>query len=395
MNVSEGKKRRVGVWLDLDYAIKREIETYAGCQRFADEAGWDLIFDPVMAETLKSSKGTPPYDGVLGRVGKPLAQAARKAGIPAVNIWINSPAKEVTSVLLDMEASGVMAAQHLLGRGFREFGFLGFQRLVNSQRQLRGFRNTVREAGYRCNSWSIPYTLLSNDARRFGKFMSDLKAWIRKLPTPFGILVPADIYGRFLIDACRSEGLHVPGDVAVIGSDNEEVVCLSQSPSLTSIEYGHANLGSRAAALLQDLMDGAMAPLEPIMVPPAKLVRRQSTDVFAVDDPLVSRALRFMSDQSHLVSSVEDITAAVSSSRRTLERKFRESLGRSIAEEMTRLRLNRAKRLLDGPEVSLKEVAIDSGFNSAKHFGKAFVRAVGMTPTAYRSDRQSHKFPGP
>lgn len=106
MSVGGEELRRVGVWLDPDYSIKREIETHAGCQRFANEAGWDLVLDPVMAETLKFAKGKPPYDGVLGRVGKPLALAARKAGIPAVNVRINSSAEDITSVLLDFEASG-------------------------------------------------------------------------------------------------------------------------------------------------------------------------------------------------------------------------------------------------------------------------------------------------
>ena len=135
-------------------------------------------------------------------------------------------------------------------------------------------------------------------------------------------------------------------------------------------------------------MSGRKVSTEPELVAPAELVPRQSTDVFAADDPLVARALRFIAENSHMRIQVKHVATAVATTRRTLERRFRASLGRAIADEITRLRLERAKRRMVETDAPLKDVARDAGFRTADHFYKVFARVEGMPPTQYREEHQ-------
>jgi LacI family transcriptional regulator len=173
------------------------------------------------------------------------------------------------------------------------------------------------------------------------------------------------------------------GDQGVI-----EVICESPAPSLTSINEGPEQKGYQAAALLERLMAGEAPPREPILVAPTGLVPRLSTDSYAANDPMVSLALRHIAEHGHEKMEVPDVVAAVVTTRRTLERKFQASLGRTIAEEITHLRLERAKRRLVETDVSLKDVALSAGFPTANHFTKVFSRVEGISPTQYRAERQ-------
>ena len=128
--------RRVAISIDMDWGYKRHVETYAGCQSYADKAGWDCTIHPAPDRAIRSRSGSPPYDGIIARATEALATAAQKAGIPIVNVWLNSPVKNLPSVFPDFEASGIMAAEHLLSRGFRQFGYLGFTRDIDSRQRI-------------------------------------------------------------------------------------------------------------------------------------------------------------------------------------------------------------------------------------------------------------------
>ncbi len=387
---SNEQPRKVGFWMDVDLGLKLELETYAGCQQYAREAGWRLILDPSIKRMHQWRAGRAPYDGILARATAPVAQAARKTGVPFVNLWLGSPAlMSMPSVVADCGAAGVMAAEHLLGRGLRNFGYLGSARVTSSEMQFQGFRKTVTRAGFPCSAYRYPHSVFSSNAAQWGKFESGLEAWLNTLLPPIGICVYLDVFCRFLIDACVSRGLSVPGDVAIVGASDDTIICESSSPTLTSIDFGYERRGYLAAAQLDKLMNGAEPPSAPEYVPPKRLIPRQSSDVFAASDPLVAQALRFIAGRSDQKLSVLEVAAHVGVSRRTLERKFQEELGRGIAGEMVRLRLNRAKRWLADDKVALKTVAQKSGFRSTSHFSRVFTQILGVSPSEYRSQRRS------
>jgi LacI family transcriptional regulator len=387
-NDRNGKGRRVAISLELEWAYKRHLQLYAGCQQYADEVGWLSSVNPAIERMLGDGKGERPYDGVLARANSALAAAAKQAGVPLVNVWLNTPVQDLPSVYPDYEASGVLAAEHLLGRGFRQFGYLGFLRDIDSEQQLAGFRKTTRNAGFPCTAQRFVADRLDGLALGWEQFIADLGAWIDRWETPIGIFVSSDLYCRYLIDVCRAKGLHVSQDVAIIGTSNEPEICNSPEPSLTSIDMGYGQVGYRAAAMLDRLMSGGEPPSSPELVAPAELVPRRSTDVYASDDLLVARALRYISENSHLRIQVKDVASAVATTRRTLERRFSASAGRTIADEITRLRLERAKRRMVETDAPMKDVAVDAGFRNSDHFYKVFARIEGIPPTQYREERQ-------
>lgn len=384
-------RRRVAISLEMDWGYRRHVEVYAGCQRYADEAGWDCFINPAVDRELKNAAKAGkaiPFDGVLARVTRPLAHAARDTRVPLVNVWVNSPVRDVPATLPDGRAAGVMAAEHLLGRGFRQFGFLGFTRDLQSRRQLDGFSETIEREGFSCLSHRFPLVDIEGKARDWESFVASLETWIDRWTPPIGILVTMDLISRYLVNICQSKGLNISQQVAIVGVGNEALLCDAPSPTLTSIDEGFAEIGYRAAAMLDRLMDGEPPPVEPEWLPPRDLIPRQSTDSFAADDPLVSRALRFIAEHSHERIEVKHVAAAVATTRRTLERRFRASLGRSIAGEITRLRLERAKRRMIETDSPLKNVAREAGFLTANHFQKTFTRIEGQPPSRYRTEHQ-------
>lgn len=380
---------RIAISLEMDHAFKRHHETFAGCHAYGVEAGWECFIHPAPDRVIPDDPDTLPFDGIIARTTPEIAMAARRANIPLVNVWINTPVRGLPSVFPDSAMAGRMAAEHLLSRGFRQFGFLGFQRDADSLRQWQGFSSTIRSAGYPCSSHRFSRISIEGSAPGWERFVRRLTRWIESWKPPIGIFVTHDLYCRYVIDICHTKGLHVSQDVAIVGGGNETIICESPAPSLSSVDFGYSRVGYRAAGLLDDLLSGKPAPTAPVLVPPSELVPRQSTDLYATNDPLVTKALRFIAENSHERIEVKDVVHAMATNRRSLERKFREFVGRTVAGEITRLRLERAKRRIIETDAPLKDVALDAGFRNADHFYKVFLRIEGVTPSRFRDERQN------
>jgi LacI family transcriptional regulator len=378
------RSRRIAVMIDLNWPYKHHHEVFVGIHRYARRHGWDCVVDPHADERL--GPGRPAYEGVIARATPRLAERAQKAGIPVVNVWQNSPAHHLPGVFHDAGGAGRLSARHLMARGFRRFGFLGFRRDRHAQRLLTGFRETVRGAGFPCAVRRVNLSYARN-ASTWKTFNAGLEAWIATWRRPIGIQAPTDLLCRYLADACRRTGLTVPDDVALVGTGNEIVICSHPDPTLTSIEFGYDRVGFRAAELLDRLMRGAKPPGQPVWVPPVDLVVRRSSSTFAVEDPLVARALKYVSEHAHEPIRVGDVAAATHATRRTLERRFRRHLDRSISREITRMRLERARRMLVEMDVPIKTVAVEAGFGDAQRLCEVFRRVEGTTPAAYRRQR--------
>jgi LacI family transcriptional regulator len=376
--------KRVAVCLEMEWGYKRHLETYAGVHKYADKAGWDCVTTPSSARVLHPHSSVAPFDGILGRITEPLAQTAQKIKIPSVNIWINSPAENIASVLADFETSGKMAAQHLVGRGFRRFGYMGFLREKDARYQIQGFREILKPLGFRFTSYRFARTDIGGEGLGWEKSIERLEQWVEDWEPPIGVLVGNDLYCRHLIETCRAKALKVPQDVAIVGTSNEPAICSSPYPTLTSIDLDFGLVGYRAAEKLDEMMNSKKTSASVEYSPPKGLIPRQSTDSLAADDPLVANALRFISENGQDRIQVDDVVLATGTNRRTLERKFRASMGRSIAEEISRLRIERSKRLMIETAASFKSLAVDLGFRNADHFCKVFSRIEKMTPSHYR-----------
>jgi len=382
------KRRRVAMMLELQWPYQRHHGVFAGTYRYAQEqGGWKFVLDEYPELALESKRSKAMYDGIIGRATPRLAEAARAAGVPLVNVWQNSPVTDVPLVAPDFKEAGRMAAEHLLARGFKHFGFLGRRREKSTRDRLAGFGAVLTAVGFSCSTLIISAGY-PNNPENWRKFTARLDEWMDRWSGPTGVSTSYDLLARHVACACDRRGLNVPQDVALVGAHNESVICLHPEPSLTSIDLGYERVGYRAAELLDRLMDGESPPTGPLLIAPAELVPRQSTDSYAVDDPLVARALRFIAEHGHEAIKVSDVVASMPASRRAMERRFQNAMHRSIADEITRLRLERAKRRLVESDESLKNVANASGFSNPTHFYRAFIRVEGLSPTEYRHQHQ-------
>ena len=374
---------KVAFALEVEWGLKHHSEIYAGCQKFANEASWETSIIPNSAKVLESNS----YDGIISRTGTSFQNMALRKKIPLVNVWQNSPANVVVSVFSDNYKAGVLAAEHLLGRGLRRFGFLGYQRDKADSQQLKGFVETLKKEGCEKSIFKFNRSVIEGKADGWEKFTVKLKEWIKSLQTPVGIHATSDISCRYLIEICKSLGLKIPHDLTIVGSGNEPLICNSPYPSLTSVDKNYMEVGFQAGKILEDMMLGKKLLSNIRWCTPRGIIPRQSTDSYASDHPNVSKALRFIAESSKTRIKVIDVVNAVATNRRTLERKFREFTGRTISQEISRMRIERAKRLMMESNLSFKELSAELGYRNSDHFYKSFLRVEGQTPSSYRITR--------
>jgi LacI family transcriptional regulator len=339
------------------------------------------------AYTLKGWSG----DGaILAIASLAEARAARRLGIPVVNLSGSLHKTHLPRVMVDDFAIGRLAADHLLERGLRRLAYFGTAGYWYSQQRGQGFAERAKQAGVPCEISEMPNP--ANVRTPWHNRVAPLARWLQRLERPVGILAAHDHLARVVIDECRQLNLDVPHDVAVIGSDNDTIVCEYCEPTLSSVSRNAWRIGYEAAALLDSLMSGKKAPTKDILIPPDGVIARQSTDTVNVDDAHVAAAVRFMRDHMSEACNVARVSKHVSVSRRQLELRFRRALGRSPHDFLCRLRVEAARRLLERPEnAKFQTIAVSCGFSGVEHLCQAFHRMTGMTPLEYHRQCQLHR----
>lgn len=382
-------KRRVAILLELDQPYPWHHVCLRGILHGAEVHGWDCVIDPhLVGEAGRVDLSA--CDGVVGRIGHRVADAARERGIPAVNHWLNSPAKGLPGVFHDYEPGTRLATDHFLQRGFRRFGCVGYTRDKLDRADAEFLTRLLAEHGLEPPQTHHVRRVFEQEPKTFIQFKNRLKAWLDALDKPVGLIVSSSVIGRYLAQFCRELGLRVPHDIAVIVQTGDHTIDTSANPTLSSIDHDYFQVGYQAARLLGRMMDGEhIGPGTRVLVPPRRLLVRESSDTFISANPLVSEALRYIADHAGQSLTVTDVADAVSTSRRTLERAFDEHLDQSVYSEITRFRAEYIKRSLIDSDEPLASVAVDCGFVSVSHFTEFFRKAVGLTPSRYR--RQSRR----
>lgn len=365
----------------LDYCrgILRGIKRYA-------ESRPHWIFAPIDPEPdgLRMLADLRPA-GLIGHLyDQRLAETLLALDRPLVNISGVLPDLPVCRVGPDDIQIGRMAAQHFLDRGFRSFGFAGHRCHAYSVRREEGYRQAIAETGLPISSYYEPGDLPFKPHGRLWALDARLQEWVGELPKPVGIFACNDQWGLQLSEVCHQKMLRVPDDVAMVGVQNDDLLCELARPSLSSVAVPTEKIGYEAAALLDRLMAGHQPPTEPLLFPPAEVVCRRSSDTLAIDDADVVAAIRFIRQQSHRPISVSDVLKAVPVSRRSLERRFRKFLNRGVGEEIRRAHLERAKRLLVNTDLPMATVARRAGFSDQKQLAVVFRQETKVTATTYR-----------
>jgi len=275
-----------------------------------------------------------------------------------------------------------LAVEHLLERGFRQFGFVGIRGMCWSDGRRDGFTERVAEAG--CTASVMEFAPWPHAVGPWEQDQRRLVDWLTALPKPAAIMACYDVMGLRVLDACRRADLAVPEEVAVIGVDNDDVLCDLADPPLSSVSHDLERVGYEAAALLDRLMAGAPRPESPMLLDPLRVVARQSTDTVAVSDPILARVLRFIREHACDGIGVADLGRETHLSRRTLERRFFKELGCTPHDEIVRAQLDRVKRLLVETALPLEAIARKTGFAHTSYMVALFRRKTGQTPGVYR-----------
>jgi LacI family transcriptional regulator len=273
---------------------------------------------------------------------------------------------------MDNEAVGHAAAEHLAMPGRIGFGFIGPPSGFALTRR-RAFEAGVKAACDRPVRWIAA-----------GVGQDRLTAWLTRLPRPASILAANDEAGLRVLEAAHVAGLSVPADVAVLGVDNDELLCGLNEPGLSSIAVPAQRVGQEAAELLDRLIRGQAHGRPQLLLPPGPVVKRLSTDGTHVGSPLVQRALAYLQEHAAEPIGIQQAVHALGCSRRTLEQAMKAAIGRTPGQELTRLRLERAKALLVSTSQGLEKIARRCGYAGAVRLSVAFRRETGQTPGSYR-----------
>ena len=362
----------------------------AGVARYVREhEPWAIYLKPYGVEkSLENWLRAWQGDGIIAAVAELEAGVVKNFGIPIVDVVGLYPEDKIPLVHANDDTVGRLGAEHLLERGFRNFAFVEYPFKWSTDRRV-GFEAAVRAGGFGCSVHRLDYPAPGlGGPELWERQQQALVQWIGSLPKPVGVMTSTDLMGQQFLEACQRAGVVVPEQVAVVGADNDELICSLCSPPLSSVIINDAQRGYEAAAVLDDLMAGRAAPKDTVYIEPAGVVSRASSDILAIDDEHLAAALRFVRDHACDGISVDDVVRAVPLSRTVLERRFRKMVGRTVNDEIVRVRLNRAVELIASTELELKAVAQKAGFGSTSYMGAVFREKLGRTPGSYRAPQR-------
>jgi LacI family transcriptional regulator len=332
-------------------------------------------------------------DGIIARIeNRRIARSVCEQDVPTVDLRGLLTDLGVPVILTDDESVASLAVAHFQERGFRHFAFCGFPGADYSDKRSECFTRLVEELGFTCHVYqaSIQRYATGTEAREQLGWITEAEVirWIEELPKPVGLMACNDIRAQQVLATCRAIGVAVPDEVAVLGVDNDDVLCDLSDPPLSSVIPDTRQIGYEAASLLERMMSGEPAPAAVTTIPPLGVVTRRSTDVLAIDDRAISSAVRFIREHACDGITVEDVLAELPVSRSVFERRFARIFGRTPKAEILRTQLDRVKRLLAETDLPLKQIASKAGFRHPEYMSVTFKERTGQTPGQYRRASQ-------
>lgn len=334
-------------------------------------------------------------DGVICRSSSAkMFQIMRKKKIPVIDLFSKRKGYDVGT---DETALGEMATEYFIERGFDQFAAFAPKKAWWGIVRSSAFAKALDARGFSCEIFREGKTTKDPFFLKDNRNVDEFHHWLVALPKPCALLAGTDMYGKRVLNACRSLGIGVPEEIAVLGVDNDEWFCQMQSPPLSSICQDGCRIGYEGAKLLYRLLEGKKRLAEPLLLPPTFIRTRQSTDIIAVRDVDMAQAMTYVREHLDEGPTVEQVTHHVGLSRRTLERRFMKQFGRTIKSEIMRLRIERSKELLRNTHLSVASIAKKMSFASMEHFIKTFRLREPFSPSEYRKSVQSFRAapPGP
>lgn len=383
-----GVPARRSIALIVQTATEWSRDVLRGVADYArEQGGWDCFIEPHgFWDELHLPQDWKGH-GVIGRVTHPaLVRSITRRKLPCVNVsWSREHSPRFPNVVSDQRACGQMAARHFLDRGFRNIAYIGAAPHMGYSSLLGdAVHDTVAQEEAILHTFQ--YTPQQAMIREHGirADTAGLQRWLLELPKPVGIIVWSAIIGRSVMTLCANSTIEVPDDVAILCVEHDALMSALAPVELSSLDQAGRTVGYKAAELLDRLIQGEPAPEQPIEVPPRGVVARRSSDATGFQDEVVTEAIRYIRDHADEPIQIHDVEKALNVSRRVLENRFERLVGRSPADVLRRVRIERAAVLLRDTELSIPEIAFRCGFNHPESFIRCFKRMMDDVPSHYR-----------
>lgn len=387
------KPPQVALLIETARGYGRDVSL--GIARFARLHGpWSFHLTPGDFEQAFPSTEYWRGDGVFARLaGERITEQLLAADLPTIaldkseaQLRPTSPEAKFSDLQVDSEAAARLAAEHLLERRYEHYAFVGTPGKVWSDRRQRTFTELIGLSGYEVHHFEPAST---DQLGLWEREIQRLTDWIESLPKPIGIMACNDEHGLHVLDACRRAGVRVPEQVAVIGVDNDSLLCELGSPTLSSVVLNGVEGGYQAAAHLDQMMRTGKNDPKRIVVNALRIETRQSTDLLGVDNRQVAAAMAMIKRSRGRDISADVVAEQTEMTRRELDGMFRDTVGRSVAAEIQRVRLEHARRLLEETDHPIPAIADAAGYSSASYMIQVFRRELNTTPSKYRSKLRS------
>jgi len=293
----------------------------------------------------------------------------------------SSSHKELPAIKTDSVAIAKMASEHFIEKGFKNFAFCGFDNYEWSNARKFYFEKFNDEAGFNTSVYSSPKKIKKHEWEIEQRHVID---WIKSLPKPVAIMACNDDRGQHILEVCKLTGLKVPDDVSVLGVDNDPIICELSDPPLSSIALNAESAGYESAKLLDAFLEGTKMAGQQITVSPTHIACRQSSDIFSINDLEIAEALKFIRDNAKKKISVEDVVRKTCLSRRSLEKRFKETLHRTIYDEIRRVRVELIAQLLIETNMPISEITSIFTFTDIEHISRYFKKVKGISLYEFR-----------
>jgi len=313
--------------------------------------------------------------------------AVREMGVSVIGVDILDSIQGVPNIVADDYTIAKIALEHFMDRGFSQLAFCGFEGIHWSFKRGKNFAELAQAQGIHVAEYQVKNV---QEAFFLDEALLAITGWLENLTYPSGLLACNDDCGKMVSAACESAGIRVPEDIALLGVDNDEMICLPNNPPLSSVVQNFEKAGFEAAKLLDRIMKGREKLADQkIVIQSTHVAARHSTDILAADDPVISKALQYIRKNINQPIGIPEVVAATTISRRALEYRFQKVLGRSIGSLIRSQRVDQISKLLIETNLSISQIARELGYTSAEHISRYFRREKGMSPSEFRNKKRN------
>lgn len=373
----------------LDFAEEYSKSLMKGINTYSKEFGpWIFCRMPLFHRETVGIDGILKWalewkaDGIVGQLYNKDIEKIVQAGIPVIAQDFKERFAEIPNITGGYHEAGQLGADYFLKKGFTNFAFYGFNDIVWSRERAEGFEERLEKRGHKVHYFEHKK---ARSTELWYYKPSSLSRWLKSLPKPTGLMTCDDNQGQHITEACRQLGIRIPEEVAVLGVDNDEMICDLSDPPLSSIALDAEKGGYDAAKLLDHMIKHGTAHYYDIIVKPVQVITRHSTDIYATNDDHIASSLKYIHQNIDKNLHVDEVVKQVPLSRRALEKRFLEITGYPIYKYIFNLRIEKFTQKLLDTDMSVFEIALDMGLTDSKNIARQFRQAKGCSPSVYRN----------